>query len=863
MKKNLTVIALLITNYVALAQWTPQATTITSGYVVNYIDAVSPDVCWGIVADPASQTAPVQEYTRTIDGGATWAGGTITNAAGLVAADISAINADTAWAIMFDPAGTQGKVLRTNNGGSTWAHQSTALFNAAGNFPDWIHFWDANNGVCLGDPTAGYFEIYTTMDGGAMWERVPSGNIPTPLPAGEWGIVDVSSTFGDSTVWFGTNLGRVFKSTDRGHNWTAAQTPITDYIGTIAFRDANNGIAKNGGPSLSTDLMITNDGGATWNALGTNTANLPLSTSACYVPGTDSTYFMGGTAAGVGSAYSPDGGINWILADALYHNDIEFVNDSIGWTGSGTIGGLVYKWLSPIVTVTQDVAAQRIGLSQNIGLTTQSPTAQFFNNGLITQSFNVTMTITGGYSSTKTITNLAFFDSIQVTFDPWIPTLAGPHTVSIYTSLVGDVNNSNDTLNKAVQVYEQFENYGWVSKPDVTIGSFGSALAFFPNGLSSSGPGTLYSIGGSDLTTVQAGINTFSDATNLWSSGAAMPSEKYQFSALRAGNKIVCAGGYAVQFTPDAATYIYDIATGTWSTGAPMPTPVGDYASGVYHDSIIYYIGGYDGGTSISDVQFYNVNTNTWNTATAKSGDAVYGLRGGVVGDKIIVAGGFSVITGTTTAAAYQGLIDPNFPTQITWTSIADYPSGPVFRLGAGTPFNDFKPLVIFAAGSPTGNGTDILNDCWGYDVNQNGWFIGASKITAVNNITDLAGVIYNDSLWMASVAGYNGTNLSTVNEWLNVGPMVWSGIHQHQLENTLGIYPNPVEDELIVTGNFSKGKLIINLENVLGQIVLQQQKHFNTAPLKLNIAMLATGVYTLKIEDVENKLFTSKVIKQ
>ena len=172
---------------------------------IQFIDAVNNDVCWGIVADPTSQTAPVNEYIRTIDGGTTWAGGPITNAAGLTPSDICAINADTAWAIMFDPSGVQGKVLRTNDGGANWTHQSTAFFNAAGNFPDWIHFFDANNGVCLGDPTSGYFEIYTTMDGGTTWERVPSADIEPQL-ASEWGITDVSTAYGDSSIWFGTNL---------------------------------------------------------------------------------------------------------------------------------------------------------------------------------------------------------------------------------------------------------------------------------------------------------------------------------------------------------------------------------------------------------------------------------------------------------------------------------------------------------------------------------------------------------------------------------------------------------------------------------------------------------------------------------
>src|SRR5213083_1543914 len=101
MTRLLLSVVLLCTTSALQAQWVAQPSNITSGYDVQFIDAVNANVCWGLVADPLNQLNPVQEFTRTIDGN-NWSGGPITNAAGLCPASISALNADTAWVAMFN-----------------------------------------------------------------------------------------------------------------------------------------------------------------------------------------------------------------------------------------------------------------------------------------------------------------------------------------------------------------------------------------------------------------------------------------------------------------------------------------------------------------------------------------------------------------------------------------------------------------------------------------------------------------------------------------------------------------------------------------------------------------------------------------
>ena len=61
------------------------------------------------------------------------------------------------------------------------------------------------------------------------------------------------------------------------------------------------------------------------------------------------------------------------------------------------------------------------------------------------------MTITGGYTSTQSVSSLAPGASQQVTFANWNPAL-GDYSVKVYTQLAADADASNDTLTKNVNV---------------------------------------------------------------------------------------------------------------------------------------------------------------------------------------------------------------------------------------------------------------------------------------------------------------------------------------------------------------------------------------------------------------------------
>jgi len=244
--------------------WVQQAsgfTTASRG--IQYISAVSNMVAWAVAYDGSGSSANVKEYTMTTDGGATWKAGSINppNSTGFAAAMISAIDDKTAWVPLYDGTNGGGMIAKTTDGGKTWTQQTTATFSKPNGFPNVVHFWDTNNGFCMGDPNDGYFEIYTTTDGGTTWARVSKANIPDPL-TGEYGVVGYYDVIGD-TVWFATNKGRIYKSTNRGAIWQAYRTPFTKTAFLIAFKDGYKGIVY-GNENDADKYYRTSNGGESW-----------------------------------------------------------------------------------------------------------------------------------------------------------------------------------------------------------------------------------------------------------------------------------------------------------------------------------------------------------------------------------------------------------------------------------------------------------------------------------------------------------------------------------------------------------------------------------------------------------------------
>lgn len=402
MKKSLLLLGLLgmtsglHAQVTTLGPWvevnTPNSSAIAPGYVIRDVNTLSPNVAWFVAEEISTSagTIPKEFFVTNNAAGDQFDFGALNavgngGASGYQAGNISGISALVAVAATYPAMGTGGEILRTTNGGVSWTKVSTAAqFNGGqGGFCNFVHMFNANEGVSLGDPTAGYFEILRTSNGGVAWTRNSQATSPVPI-GGEYGQARSFFARGN-TIWAGTGSpvatdpARVLKSTDKGVTWTAsALTPLLEGISRLAFKDDLNGIAYNvkanaAGTAIGeVNVIRTSDGGATWSSI----TPVNAATGSFFYQDIDALngrYYSVGSrfpsaapfaAADLGSSTSTDG-INWTqISSSRGFTAIDVVAGTTanpaGYTGFATdakgVGG-IYK-ASNIALATRNAALQ-------------------------------------------------------------------------------------------------------------------------------------------------------------------------------------------------------------------------------------------------------------------------------------------------------------------------------------------------------------------------------------------------------------------------------------------------------------------------------------------------------------------------
>ena len=348
---------LLKTDYITVVatpygEWIEQVSGFTTASVgVNHISIVDSNIVWATGYDGGGGGANLQLFTKTSDGGTSWTPGTVNmqnTALGL--SMIHGLDNSTAWAVGYpNAAGQIGGIWKTVDGGATWTRQNTAVFNNAASFANVVHFWNANEGFCQGDPINGEFELYTTTDGGTTWTAVPGSNIPNPQNANEFGYVRQIEVVGDN-VWFTTSTGRMYHSTDKGYNWVVYNTPVPDFGGAVTSTSTGNFSFSSATEGMIIDnngvVYRTSNSGANWTTV---TPSGPIFTQGlCFIEGTTTAFSTGG-----GSSYTQDGGTTWSLIDTEQHLYVDFLDLNTGWSGwfnvDATTGGM-WKWAELIET---------------------------------------------------------------------------------------------------------------------------------------------------------------------------------------------------------------------------------------------------------------------------------------------------------------------------------------------------------------------------------------------------------------------------------------------------------------------------------------------------------------------------------
>lgn len=390
---------------------------------------------------------------RTTDGGITWANQSSGTPLKLNAVHFADTNTGTA-------VGNSGTIIRTTDGGSTWISQASGVSITLRG----VFFIDANTGFVVGSSST----ILRTTDGGATWISQTS-----PVTAALFAVYFIDS---DNGIIVGQN-GTILRTTDGGVNWTSQASGTTVILRAISFTDANTGIVV--GPTGT--ILKTTDGGVTWNTLISGTTATLTGVSF-----TDTS-----TATAVGSSgtilRTSDGGTTWVGQTSNTTNQlnaVRFFDANTGITVGGT--GVTLRTTDGGTTWT----------NQQTLITSNNLRGVFFtdtNNGTaVGLSGTILRTTDGGTTWTSQTSPLP--------------------SASLYDVLFTDVNTGIIVGSGGTVLRTSNAGATWVDN-SLAISSHLEAVAFI-------GPDTGYAVGsgGTIIKTVDGGANWVSQSsgTSNW-----------------------------------------------------------------------------------------------------------------------------------------------------------------------------------------------------------------------------------------------------------------------------------------------------------------------------------------------------------
>jgi photosystem II stability/assembly factor-like uncharacterized protein len=241
---------------------TPQSSGTTQGLIA--VSPVNSRVVW---ASGRGGT-----FVVTTDGGQTWNAGVVPGAEALQFRDVQGVSDKVAYLLSIGN-GTDSRIYKTIDGGATWTLQFQNQDPNA--FYDCFAFWTPTRGIAQSDSVNGRFPVIRTTDG-ETWQDI-GNNLPTALP-GESSFASSGTcvaTQGKNNAWIvtgGASPSRVLVTEDGGDTWNAFNSPLRGSpsagIFSVAFRDAFHGIIGGGdldplAPPFD-QTATSSDGGKSW-----------------------------------------------------------------------------------------------------------------------------------------------------------------------------------------------------------------------------------------------------------------------------------------------------------------------------------------------------------------------------------------------------------------------------------------------------------------------------------------------------------------------------------------------------------------------------------------------------------------------
>ena len=308
------------------------------------LDAVNRKVAW---ASGGSLSGGPGKVYRTTDGGETWEDVSPPGTEGLSLRDVEARNASTAVVLSIGE-GEASRIYRTTDGGTTWTESFRNQDEAA--FYNCLDFYPGGKrGLAVSDPVDGKFRIAATDDRGRTWHVLPDDGMPDSTGEYNFSASGDCLVIAGRTAWFGSGGAdaRVFRSTDRGHTWSATSStlPAGEAAGVfaLAFRTPRHGVAVGGdfaAPADGTDASAYTKNGRTW----TNGGDLThLAEDAAWLRGTRPAVLVVGEGGTIGgTSLSTDAGRTWQLVSEERFHTLDCTPQKVCWAAGGE--GRVARW---------------------------------------------------------------------------------------------------------------------------------------------------------------------------------------------------------------------------------------------------------------------------------------------------------------------------------------------------------------------------------------------------------------------------------------------------------------------------------------------------------------------------------------
>jgi len=511
------------------------------------------------------------------------------------------------------------------------------------------HQWPPREFVIEPDPNITVFPYIQTFEGTtfppALWTLATTGTYA-------WTRSATVNGYG-TTVGVGSARANFYsQSGTTPYDLITAPIDLAGQGGLLGFDHA---YATYAGENDQLEIMISNDAGATYNSLMIYDGGAagPLNTG-----GIQTGTFVPTLDQWATKSLNLPPGTNRVKFRAIsaFGNDLYVDNITVD-----------QRILPP-----NDVAVLSISdlPAGQLVETTYTPKATVINNGLNTQTFNVTMTFTG-YSSTQTVTGLVSGATSLVTFANWTPSAAGSFTATVEAVLTGDSIPLDNIKTSSFNVWASL----WENKAATTFNAY---LGSASNWIDGSGNGHVITVGGNTTSVLNNEVSDYNANLDTWTVMPVIPAGLRVHTSATVGNNVYVIAGSDASSVYQSAVYKYDLTTGTggtWATMASLPVALGWVKAAAYQN-YIYVAGGVDAvSTVVNTVYVYNTTTDTWATATPLPA-AVFGGAFAISGNKLVYVAGadISVISNLV----YVGTINPSTPTEIVWqTSTARYPGLP------------------------------------------------------------------------------------------------------------------------------------------------------------------------------------------